>query len=357
MNAINHPSKRIPPVRRIFSSAVGCLAALLCVLAFFILIGVSAFTTLADQATPTTSKPADEHHVVVQTEKLRAIIADNEAFEPSHRTGYNGVAELSLNGLNPTNLFVPFYAGLNLEHIFSGDAESYAWNIFEPRRSPMKLVKLSPTSVELNQERTEHWPLKSRITFQVDGKAIDFTFRGTPLDDAWKKHGYIGIFFASYMNGPGDLSIQFIGRSRPGRGDAAPRWIKHLSPSHGVSATHRPAGSTWDPPIDDGFQISLVSGHSDVEYIYPFYFGRFGENVVILMFERPTGDNELRFAQSPTGGGSGNPAWDFVYFQRAYKIDQPFGFRGRLVYKPFISLADVIGEYEKWSGEKVSAFD
>lgn len=270
-----------------------------------------------------------------------------------HRAGYNGVAELALVGQPAPNLFVPLYAGLNLEHVFSGEAASFAWDLFEPRRSPIQLAQRSPDFVELSQDRTEHWPLSSRITFELKGNAIDFSYTGTPLADVWKKYGYIGIFFASYLNAPSDLSIQFIGRSRPGRGDPAPRWIQHLSPSHGVSACHRPAGSKWDPPADDGFNIALVAGVSDYEYVHPFYFGRSGENVCILMFERQRGESELRFAQSPTGGGRGNPAWDFVYLQRGYELDRPFSFRGRLVYKRFSSRADVVEEYERWSGEKV----
>lgn len=346
MDLSDRPPKLIRPVPGRSTTIHSGIRSRLRYYAVSVLIGLATLSTWAGP------NPA-ANRVTVATKTLRAVFADNDAFDPVHRAGYNGIAELSLTGSPATNLFVPTYSGLNLEHIFSGDAQSFAWNIFEPRRSAMKLVQRSPTSVQLNQERTEHWPLRSEITFSTAGNAIDFTYRGTPLADVWKKHGYIGIFFASYLNAPDDLSIQFIGRSRPGQGDASPRWIKHSSPRHGVSANHRAAGSDWDPPTDDGFAISLVTGLSEVEYLYPFYFGRSGENVLILMFEKPPGKNELRFAQSPTGGGFGNPAWDFVYFQRDYKIDRSFSFRGRLVYKPFSNLADVVLEYEKWSGAKV----
>jgi hypothetical protein len=297
-------------------------------------------------------EPVAEHTARIESDKLRLIIADNEAFGTNHRAGYNGVAEL-IRGSDARGLFVPQVAGLNFEHIFSGDAESFGWNIFEPRRAPMRLARRSPTSIELRQESTEHWPLRSRITYEVIGDAIDFTYCGTPLADAWKKHGYIGVFFASYINKPEDMSLRFIGRARPGRGDTNAHWIKHLPPKHGVAANHRPAGSAWDPPLDDGFNIVLVNGLSDFEYLYPFYFGRSGENVFVMMFERPRDGSELRFAQSPSGGGTGNPAWDFVYFQRGYEVNRDFCFRARAVLRKWKDAEEVIHLYEQWSGEKV----
>jgi hypothetical protein len=312
--------------------------------------GVTLLTLIPDASCGELPTP---HTARLETSKLRAVIADNEAYGAKHRAGYNGVAELCLRPGEQTNLFVPNYAGLNLEHVFSGDATSFGWNIFEPRRAPMRLVQHSRRRVELRQEGTEHWPLRSRLIYELKGDAVDFTFCGTPLADAWKKHGYIGLFFASYIQSPEDLAIQFIGRSRPGRGDMTARWIKHLPEKHGVAANHRPAGSTWDPPLDPGFNMDLVAGISDLEYLYPFYFGRSGDNVFVLMFERQRPGGELRFAQSPSGGGKGNPAWDFVYFRRDYAVHREFSFRVRAVCRKFTGVEDVVRVYEKWSGQKV----
>jgi hypothetical protein len=315
-----------------------------------LLVVIAVLSSLANLrgATPTL-----EHTASLSTDRLQIVIADNEAYAPHHGAGYNGVAELRLTGGNPTNLFVPLYAGLNLEHIFNGNAETFGWHIFEPRRAPMELFRRSKGRVELRQERTEHWPLRSRLVFEAKGDAIDLTFHGTPLEDIWQQHGYVGVFFASYILVPEDMAIQFIGRSRPGRGDATPRWIRHLPERHGVAASHRPAGSTWDPSFDPGFKLSLASGFSDFEYLYPFYFGRSGDNVLIMMFEKPRAGGEMRFAQSPSGGGEGNPAWDFVYFHHDYAVGREFSFRVRAVYRKFTSVEDVARVYEKWSGVKV----
>ncbi|MBM4094377.1 MAG: hypothetical protein FJ276_33965 [Planctomycetes bacterium] len=106
--------------------------------------------------------------------------------------------------------------------------------------------------------------------------------------------------------------------------------------------------------MDDGFNIGLVQGFSDLEYLYPFYFGRSGENVFVMMFDRSTAEGELRFAQSPSGGGAGNPAWDFVYFRRDYAAGREFSFRARAVYRKFPSAEDAARLYEAWSGETVT---
>ncbi|MBL9128001.1 MAG: hypothetical protein JNL97_10160, partial [Verrucomicrobiales bacterium] len=287
---------------------------------FALILGWAYLLPCPLEAAESAKEEAVVHATPIDTRRLRLVVADNEAYPPSHRAGYNGVSELRLAGPDQPNLFVPLYAGLNLEHVFGGDAASYAWDIFEPRRAPIRLQRISEHRVELHQERTLNWPLRSRLVFEAKDDAIDLTYHGTPLEDVWRKHGYIGVFFASYIQAPEDMAIRFIGRSRPGRGDPTPRWIRHLPPAHGTAANHRPAGSTWDPSFDDGFKIGLASGFSDLEYVYPFYFGLSGENVFVLMFEKPHDGGEMRFAQSPSGGGTGNPAWDFVYYRREYAV-------------------------------------
>ena len=335
--------KRHTQIMQTSSSHASLAANLAAVLGFFLLV----------QSVTVCAEPAATHVARMTTDKLRLVIADNEAYAPDHRAGYSGVAELCLAPDGSPNLFVPLYAGLNYEHIFSGDESSYAWNIFEPRRAPMQLVQLVTNRVELRQARTEHWPLRSRLVYEANNDAVDLAFHATPLADAWKKHGYIGVFFASYIQSPEDMAIQFIGRSRAGRGDARVRWIKLVTERHGVAANHRPAGSQWDPTFDPDFKVVLANGFSDYEYFYPFYFGRSGENVFVMMFERTGAEGEMRFAQSPSGGGKGNPAWDFVYFRRDYAVGREFSFRVRAVYRRFTSLEDVVKVYEAWSGETV----
>ncbi len=282
---------------------------------------------------------------------LRVVIVDNGAYAPSHRRGYSGVAELSV-GPEGRSVFVPSYSGLNFEHIFSGNASSYGWDIFEPRRSPMKLRRFGEYSVELHQERTQHWPLETTLLYTVAAPdAIDLTVRCTPRGDAWQKHGYIGLFFASYIQSPKNRGIHFIA-TRRGQQDAKPRWINHHSPRHGELASHAHQGGR-DLAHDEGMPLTLVTGRSNYDYVYPFYYGLFHGKAVIFMFKQPARGGEVRFAQSPTGGGGRNPAWDFVLLQRRYQKDREFSFEMRLAYREFVDREDVIRVYEAWSGESV----
>ncbi|MEC9036434.1 MAG: hypothetical protein VX588_06405, partial [Verrucomicrobiota bacterium] len=215
--------------------------------------------------------------------------------------------------------------------------------------------RLEEKKVELFQKRTANWPLQSRLTYELTSEdTIEMRVKFRPLQDAWKKHGYIGVFFASYIHGPEDMSINFIGRSRSKKGKTKPRWISHVPKTHGDQACHRPAGSDWDPPIDPGFNISLVQGVSEYEYLYPFYYGISHGKVFIMMFKDITDRGELRFAQSPSGGGKGNPAWDFVFLARNYEIGKDIGFTAAAVYKDFKGREDVIRTWEKWSGDQVN---
>ena len=76
--------------------------------------------------------------------------------------------------------------------------------------------------------------------------------------------------------------------------------------------------------------------------------------VFIMMFKDITDQGELRFAQSPSGGGKGNPAWDFVFLARNYEIGKDIGFTAAAVYKDFKGREDVIRTWEKWSGDQVN---
>lgn len=301
------------------------------------------------------SKKDAQDTLHMRSDVLEIVVANNEPYE-GHAAGLSGISELYLDG-SERNFFRPIGTGLNFEFLFSGDSTSYDWDRFEPRRAPMELVRLATNKAQLRQPRTENWPLQSFITYELSGNLIEMTYEGIPFEDAWSKHNYIGLFFASYINEPEEKGIHFIGKYRSEE-DSDARWIYHLPPEHGREANHRPAGSNWDPVFDEGFTITLASGFSDLEYIFPFYYGISGDEVLIMMFEPLDEEGEMRFAQSPDALSRPytNPAWDFVYFKKNPVIDEKFSFRVGMMVKKFEGVDDVIEQYEQWSGETVTGW-
>lgn len=280
----------------------------------------------------------DDHHVLIRRGNVSAIIVDNQAIDlpelPGHRGGYNGVASLK-HDQREVNLFVPAVAGLNFEHIHDGTAERLKEK-FEPRKFPMQLRIINEYTVELYQPPTGNWKLEScgRYELLPDG-TIEYTFECIPRAGGYSK-GFIGLFWASYIQQPEDKAIHFRGRVKDSTDTVT--WIKGITPQHGVDSTHPPAGYPHDIQIDDDFPLTLVGHPSQYEHTDAWYFGVSHSIAFVQMF-RP--DDQIWMAQSPSGGGNGNPAWDFQWFIPDYQIGQAYGFKMRASYLPFESREQI----------------
>ena len=74
------------------------------------------------------------------------------------------------------------------------------------------------------------------------------------------------------------------------------------------------------------------------EYTDPWYYGTSHSMALVLMFRDR---DQVWFAQSPSGGGEGNPAWDFQWFIPDYRVGEAYGFVMRAAYIPFESREQI----------------
>jgi len=278
-----------------------------------------------------------------ETTQLQCVIGNNAPLD-GHRGGYNGVFALRA-GADAESAFVPLYAGLNLEHYFDVRPRNPDPKVFfEPRHAPMAFSRLDATTAELHQPPTPFYGVESWTRFEVKApNYIDMTFRCIPRKEAFEG-GFLGVFWASYINAPLDKSVYFLAG---GSTLDAPQWVQYCTQRHGRDSTvcHESAPPLTLPKVpEDG---ALFRSISPLTYSAPFFYGRFRDHVLIYIFEP---DPRIRFSHSPSGGGAtpagdaANPAWDFQLVVPGYEVGAEYGFRMRLVFKPWAGRANVIKE-------------
>lgn len=278
--------------------------------------------------------------------QLVCVIGNNEA-AGGHRAGYNGIFSMTAPG-TAEPVYVPGVAGVNLEHYFDARPRPQDARVFfEPRHAPMEFRKLSPTRAALIQAATPVYGVESRTEFELkEPYYVDVTYRATPRKGGFEG-GFLGIFWASYINGPLDKSMYMLGRDSTLE---KPQWVQFMTQAHGRDSTVRPAGDARELAMGDD-PSSLFRNMSPLRYSEPFFYGRFRDMVLIYIF-RP--NPYLRFAHSPSGGGRSapgddtNPAWDFQLVIPGPKVGSEYGLDLRVVYKPWRGRADVLSEVRNW---------
>lgn len=312
-------------------------------------------TTLANPAIKFTVP--DKPYVVLRRGAIEAVIVDNRAVDddvlPGHRASYHGVGSLK-HAKQQRNLFVPAYAGLNFEHIHDGTVQKREI-LFEPRNAPIQLRVIDPHTAELYQPPTPHWGLESCLRYQlIEDEVLELTFECIPRRDTYK-NGYIGLFWASYIDQPESRDIHFLvpGGDSAGAPARSPgKWVRSMSPEHGVLATHRAVNDDRQLAHAPDFPLTLVFNFSKYRYAEPWYLGVCRGMACVQMFHP---QDNVRLSQSPSGGGNGNPAWDFQWFIPDYKIGQRYQLIMRVLYtvhesdprNPFASEQHLFGAIKR----------
>lgn len=287
----------------------------------------------------------DDFHTTLKAGDLTAIIGDNSA-AGSHRAGYNGVWSLH-HAKGTRSLFVPGIAGLNLEHLVTGEHLEDSETFFEPRHAPMTLTRISENEAELHQPPTPTFRVESWTRFRlVAPHYLEMDFR-CRAHEALFPLGYLSLFWASYMNAPADKSLYFLG----GLDDQKDHWTQFCTQWHNDQSTVRHRDDHFEMTFPEGGRDALFKSLSRFRFDRPFFYGHFDDLVWIVMFDRSEG---IRFTHSPSGGGvnaalkTTNPAWDFQFLIQKPEVMKEYGFKVRTALRPRCSRSEVLAEYDQW---------
>lgn len=292
-------------------------------------------------------------NVLLKTSELSVVVGNNEPGSgdfAAHRAGYNGI--WSLTSLHsPENCFVPFYAGLNLEHCMDDlfMTEEGVDN-FEPRHAPMELKQLSGSSACLYQPLTPLTGVESETVFEVkEPYVIDMRFAAT-LHRPPRVGRWFGFFWASYVNAPDSPALYF--RDADGM-------LNAMAPDvHGEGGANTVChASVEDTALGDPGRRyaghSLAHSWSRRRFGAPLMFGRPGDGrmLYLQMFDQ---QSPVRITMSPSGGGRNeekkafNPAWDFQYVRGEATTGTEIRLRSRIVYKQYDGLEEIDRFYTEW---------
>ncbi|MDZ4684704.1 MAG: hypothetical protein SH850_06395 [Planctomycetaceae bacterium] len=304
------------------------------------------FAPFAASAAAQADRPGQ---ATLQAGDLTAVIGDNSA-DGGHRAGYNGVWSLR-HSAGERSVFVPAVAGLNLEHIVTGERLEDPQVFFEPRNAPMSLQRLSATEAELHQPPTPTFHVESWTRFRVVAPHyLDMSFRCRPHRDVFPR-GYLALFWASYINAPADKSMYFLG----GSGTERNYWTQFCTQWHNDQSTVRHRDDAYEMTFPEESRDALFKNLSRFRFDEPFFYGHFDDLMWLVMFDRTAG---IRLTHSPSGGGANadlkttNPAWDFQFLIPQPQVLQEYGFNVRTVLRPRCSRSEVLAEFQQWKGRR-----
>jgi hypothetical protein len=170
--------------------------------------------------------------------------------------------------------------------------------------------------------------------------------------------------WANYMQGVRAPTIQFWGMRdfteiNSGLGNGTVGWV-YLNGVRGGKSSDSGEGivhylGTPALPVEPGVVNLNYLDYSSIPFLLPFFFGivdgdgnlstKQDNMVYVMMFDQA---EPVRFIMWDFSKGDGHPVWDWQYVLRKPQSAQTYGYRARVVYKPYVGPDDVAAEYVKW---------
>jgi len=298
------------------------------------------------------------HQIDLHAHGWRGTVLDNVANAGRQGSGFN---PLSSATFPDTTLFRGDAVGWNFEHIFNGAAADASRSMFTPRKDPCFLRDKTDASVSLSwPAQGSSWGVEAEMKYtMVDRHTVDLRFEATLTEDAWPM-GYLAMMWASYMNRTRDRRIYFYGWEGNREG-----WVSFGDDVDDGFETGTVRYHEVEPlPYEDGAQTLNIIEHPSKTYVLPFYYGLVdGDGDIatkedtmayVVMFDQAP---SIRFAmwnfiRNPEGNpDTHSPAWDWQFVIRSPERGGTYGYRARVLYKPFESRDAVLEDYETWRRE------
>ncbi len=259
------------------------------------------------------------------------------------------------------NLFRDDAVGLNFEHIMNGTADDAGRSMFTPRMDRCLLERHGPGDASIHHPATESsWGIESQMRYCLGLDCVDMEFTARLTDVSCARLGYVAFMWASYMNRTCSRQIHFYGSCEAEQG-----WTSFGEDFQGGGfETGTVAHASVDPlPYEEGAQILNVVEDSRKRFLLPFYYGlTHGDGdlssadpmAYVMMFDQ---EAPIRFAmwnffRDESGAPDPHsPAWDWQFVIRDPAVDQTYGYRARLLYRPFRDPESVRDAYEEWAAE------
>ncbi len=297
-----------------------------------------------------------DHKADIGKGGLLGRLLDNEANADRAGSGFNPLYHALFPG---QNLYDGGLVGLNFEHIFNGTVADRDITMFTPRKDPCTVVRHSETSASLRwPAEGSAWGMACEMKYTLVGEnAVDLEFAATPTTAKFPL-GYAAMMWASYMNHTRDRTIHFYGKSDQ------EGWVSFGDDTDdGFETGTVSYYGVADLPYEESAETLNVIEHPKKKFLLPFFYGLVDGDgdpattddtmVYIMMFDQVA---PIRFAlwnfnRDATGKPDPTrPAWDWQYVIRGPELGKTYGYKARVVYKPFVSPEDVRREYETWAG-------
>jgi len=292
----------------------------------------------------------------VNSASFEGVLHDNLSNKKRQGSGFTPLIFKSYRGLN---LFRDDAVGINFEHIFNGTKEQNDISMFTPRHDPCELKQFSSRRFQIHWPNNgSKWGMEARMDYDFSKEDyVDLVFECIPTRDLYSK-GFVAMMWASYMNRAIDRKIRFWGKEGDRTGWVAFGERKGKRFEVGTVSN----AGVEDLPYEGGAETLNLIENSEKKFITPFYYGLIdGDHdlkttddrlLYLVLFDQT---ESIRFAMwnfiknNAGNPDSHSPAWDWQYVIRNPEVGMSYGYKARVVVKPFKGIEQIWREYQTWS--------